>query len=133
AVTVLIERQQFCARIGDFVGIDDAVVIHVKRPDNRRDGRMMTETAAATRSTAVAGRRAALITTATRGWTVLSVVLCTGQQCGGTDRHDGEDGFNFHVCFHNFYSWPFVHCVSFSFTLVNFSDWWVGSQLSTID
>ena len=61
AVMILVERQQFGTGIGDLIGINDAIVIDIQRPDNGREGRMMTMTTAKTGSTLVTTRRSVRI------------------------------------------------------------------------
>ena len=41
AVVILIQRQQLSGRVGDLVRINDTIVIHVQRREQRRRGRAM--------------------------------------------------------------------------------------------
>ncbi len=56
-VVVLVQGQQFGAGIGDLVGINDAVVIHIQRPDDGRQRGMMPMSARPRTALVTAGRR----------------------------------------------------------------------------
>ncbi len=103
---LLVQREQFSAGIGNLVGINDAVVIDVQRPDDCGDGPMMARSA--TEASPALSGPAVLIGSAPGRRTVLSVVLRPGDQCGDTERHDGEEGFYFCMCSHNL---PFICCL----------------------
>lgn len=77
AVTIFIQGQQLGAGIGDLIGINDTIVIHVERAHDGRDGVMVT-TATKTGATLVR-------TTGRRG---VGAVILRGSHEGG--RTDGE-------------------------------------------
>jgi hypothetical protein len=98
SITVFIQRQQLGARIGNLVGINDPIVIHIQRPHNGWQRRMMPA-APKTRATLVrtTGRRC-----------VCAVILGTGRQRGRANRHYRQ--YHFYFCFH---IKPFIFGVKF--------------------
>lgn len=90
AVAIFVERLQRRWRIGDFVRVNHAVVIHVKRLHQWRWWRRMMTFYARTAGLAGRGRRA----------TTIPVRRTADSQHRCTERQHCQRGFYFHNVFH---------------------------------